>query len=188
MYVASKCGDCEDPSDEHLLLYKTYICASGLGKADYGSRYAELVKGFDSSDLFVNICADEPISSTRDSQLGSELVHLSTRPRIPRGGATGFFSLVLREASLRPRARRSPSCGGHLPTLITGGIRVAHPILYQRLRRACSASNQVLPELPYQTPIRLCSIRAGSAETVLESIASLRAQPRPPYAPTHPYV
>lgn len=56
-YTQSKCSECTDPAAMHPLLFNTWICASASGKADYGSRYIELVEAFGDNGTMMNICS-----------------------------------------------------------------------------------------------------------------------------------
>ncbi len=51
-YTESKCGP-------KFTDRNTYVCASNRGKADYGSRYLELVRQFGNNGVSANICAEE---------------------------------------------------------------------------------------------------------------------------------
>lgn len=51
-YTASKCG-------KKFTDRNTYVCESVSGKADYGSRYLELVRQFGSNGVSANICDDQ---------------------------------------------------------------------------------------------------------------------------------
>ena len=56
-YMKSKCSLCDDPGAMHPLLFNSTICASEVGQAEYGSRFATLVAMFGDHGAFANYCA-----------------------------------------------------------------------------------------------------------------------------------
>jgi hypothetical protein len=61
-YLASK-GDPQNPT----VAKNSYICASGLGLADFGSRYFQLTEMFGANGIATNICSPEGFPGALDS-------------------------------------------------------------------------------------------------------------------------
>jgi hypothetical protein len=76
-YLASK-GDPLNPN----IAKNSYICASSLGKADYGSRYFKLTQMFGANGVATNICSPEGIPGALDS-IADRLLEVAT-PQPPQ--------------------------------------------------------------------------------------------------------
>jgi hypothetical protein len=62
---------------------QTYICESPVGKADWGSRYAELAAGFGPNGIFTNICAAEGIGPAL-REIGQTIVSAVSKVCLPK--------------------------------------------------------------------------------------------------------
>ncbi|MFT7624059.1 MAG: hypothetical protein ACI9WU_003245 [Myxococcota bacterium] len=82
-YFESKCSQCQNPSDQHPLLFNTYVCESGAGKADYGKRYVEFVQRFGKNGILTNICDDAGIAPALDT-IADRIIRVFTKICLPR--------------------------------------------------------------------------------------------------------
>ena len=82
-YFKSKCTSCDNPQDEHPLLFNTYICQSKDGKADYGRRYVEFVDRFGKNGIVENICAPEGLGPALDT-IADRIIRVFAKVCLPR--------------------------------------------------------------------------------------------------------
>ena len=82
-YFESKCSDCADKTQQHPLLFNTYICESTAGKADYGSRYVEFVQRFGKNGILTNICSDAGVAPALD-KIADRIIRVFTKICLPR--------------------------------------------------------------------------------------------------------
>jgi hypothetical protein len=83
LYFASKCSQCPNQSDQHPLLFNTYVCDSGAGKADYGRRYVEFVEAFGKNGILTNICSEDGVAPALDT-IADRIIRVFTKTCLPR--------------------------------------------------------------------------------------------------------
>ena len=82
-YMKSKCGNCEDPTQEHPLLFNTYICNSVAGKADYGGRYVKFVQAFGKNGILTNLCSDQGVAPALET-IADRIIRVFAKICLPR--------------------------------------------------------------------------------------------------------
>ncbi len=63
-YCGSKCGVCADTTQKHAKLANTSVCGTANGRADFGSRYVQLVHQFGPNGVARSVCATSGLEDT----------------------------------------------------------------------------------------------------------------------------